>query len=71
MKKCRRDIIILRKCSKNHDHMLYCSWDMARDRSSIVNEVIRAIHLFIFFMKIFYTHKKAYKAPKQRLLRYL
>ena len=25
------DIIILHKCTKNHDHMLYCSWDMARD----------------------------------------
>ena len=23
--------IILHKCNKNHDHMLYCSWDMARD----------------------------------------
>ena len=26
-----RDIIILHNCTKNHDHMLYCSWDMARD----------------------------------------
>ena len=26
------DIIILQKCTKNHDHMLYCSCDMARDR---------------------------------------
>ena len=24
--------IILQKCTKNHDHMLYCSCDMARDR---------------------------------------
>ena len=23
--------IILHKCGKNHDHMLYCSWDMACD----------------------------------------
>ena len=23
--------IILHKCNKNHDHMLYCSWDMALD----------------------------------------
>ena len=23
--------IILHKCSKNHDHRLYCSWDMAHD----------------------------------------
>ena len=21
------DIIILHKCTKNHDHMLYCSWN--------------------------------------------
>ena len=31
MKKTPGDIIILYKCTKNHDHMLYCSWDMARD----------------------------------------
>ena len=32
MKKTHGDIIILHKCTKNHDHMLYCSWDMACDR---------------------------------------
>ena len=26
------DIIIYLTCTKNHDHMLYCSWDMAHDR---------------------------------------
>ena len=26
------DIIILHKCNKIHDHMLFCSWYMARDR---------------------------------------
>ena len=31
-KKMPGDIIILHKCVKNHDHMLYCSWDMACDR---------------------------------------
>ena len=31
MKKTHGDIIILHKCTKNHDHMLYCSWDMACD----------------------------------------
>ena len=25
------DIIILHNSTKNHDHMLYCSWDMMRD----------------------------------------
>ena len=28
------DIIILHKCNKNHDHMLYCSWYMVRDKCS-------------------------------------
>ena len=32
MKKMSRDIIILHKCTKNRDHMLYCSWEMVRDR---------------------------------------
>ena len=30
--KTRGDIIILEKCNKNHDHMLYYSWDIARDK---------------------------------------
>ena len=25
-------VINLHKCSKNYDHMVYCSWDMAHDR---------------------------------------
>ena len=25
------DIIILHRCTNNHDHMLYCSWDMVHD----------------------------------------
>ena len=29
-KKTLGDIIILHKFTKNHDHMQYCSWDMAR-----------------------------------------
>ena len=32
LKKTSRDIIILHKYNKNHDHMLYCSWDMVHDR---------------------------------------
>ena len=32
MKETPGDIIILHKCIKNHDHMPYFSWDMARDR---------------------------------------
>ena len=30
-KKTPRDIIILHMSTKNHDHMLYCSLDMAHD----------------------------------------
>ena len=31
MKKTPGDIIIVHKCTKNHDHPLYCSTDMARE----------------------------------------
>ena len=31
IKKIPGDVIILYKCTKNHDYMLYCSWDMACD----------------------------------------
>ena len=32
LKKMPEDIIILHKCTKNNDHMLYCPWDMAHNR---------------------------------------
>ena len=32
MKKTPSDVIILHMRTKNYDHMVYCSWDMARDR---------------------------------------
>ena len=32
LKKPFGDIIILHKCTENHDHMLYCSLDIARKR---------------------------------------
>ena len=31
LKKITGDIIILQKCTKSHDHMLYCSLDMAHN----------------------------------------
>ena len=31
LEKMPGDTIILHLCSKTHNHMLYCSWDMARD----------------------------------------
>ena len=33
MKKALGHIIILHKCTQNHDHMLFCSWDMVHGRS--------------------------------------
>ena len=35
MKKLPGDIIILHRCTKNHNHLLYCSWDTARDRCNL------------------------------------
>ena len=32
MEKTPGYIIILQNCTKNHDHMLYCSWDVVHDR---------------------------------------
>ena len=34
IKKELGDIIILHKCTINHDHMLYCSWDIVCDGCS-------------------------------------
>ena len=35
MKKIPGDIIILYKCTKNHDHMLYCCWDTVCDGCNV------------------------------------
>ena len=37
------DIIILHTCTKTHDHMLYCSWDMH------VTDAIVIFHYGLFF----------------------
>ena len=36
-KKPSGDIIILHKCTKNHDQMLYCSWDMECNRQNFLS----------------------------------
>ena len=40
------DIIILHKCAKNRDHMLYCSCDMARDGCNF-------FHFGLFFLPFY------------------
>ena len=41
MKKTPRDVIILHKCTKNHDHMPICSWDIWH-----VTYIIVVFHFF-------------------------
>ena len=36
MKNISGDIIILQRCPKNHDHALYCSWDMTHDMQFLI-----------------------------------
>ena len=45
-------IIILHKCTKHHDHMLYCSWDMVCD----------GCNCYFSFWAIFYP----YNSPKNQ-----
>ena len=37
MKKFTWDIIILQMCTKNHNHMMYGSWDMECDRQNFLS----------------------------------
>ena len=37
MKKIAGDIIILHMCTKNHNHMMYGSWDMECDRQNFLS----------------------------------
>ena len=45
LKKAPGDTIILNKCTKNHEHMLYCSLDMAH----------KGFNYYFSFWAIFYT----------------
>ena len=54
-KKTRRDIILL-KCTKNHDHMLYFSWDMVRDGCN-----------FYFHFVLFSCRFTAWKKKKNKI----
>ena len=40
------DIIILHKCTKNHEHMLYCFWDMVHDGCNCYFSFWAIFHLF-------------------------
>ena len=46
-KKTPGGIITLQKCTKNHDHMLYCSWD-----KWCVTDVIVIFHFGLFFARL-------------------
>ena len=37
MKKASWDVIILHMCTKNHNHMMYASWDMEYDRYTFLS----------------------------------
>ena len=37
MKKFAGDIITLHMCTKNHSHMMYCSWDTEWDRQNFLS----------------------------------
>ena len=40
------DIILLHNCTKTHDYMLYCSWDMVHDSCT---DIIVIFHFGLFF----------------------
>ena len=45
MKKVLGDIIILHKCTKNHDHIPYCPWNIACD----------GCNFYLSFQAVFFT----------------
>ena len=47
MKKTPRDIIILNKCTKNHDHMLYYFWEKARGTCNFYFSFLAIFYPFI------------------------
>ena len=58
--------IILHKCNKNHDHMLYCSWDMACD---VCNCYFSIWDIFFTFTKKQPQKSKWKKKIEKKLLK--
>ena len=65
MKKPPGNMIILHKCTKNHDYMLYCSWDMTRDGC---NFYFFSLEYFLFLYTLpcpknqsLYKNEKSYR----------
>ena len=50
LKKIPGDIIILHKCTKNNDHMLYCSLDMARNRFNCYFSFWAFINIYLYML---------------------
>ena len=65
MRKKAGDIIILDMCTKNHDHMLYCFWDMPCDECNFHFLFWAIFGLFTslttLIIKIFKKWKKHYE----------
>ena len=59
-KKLPGDIIILHKCTKNHDYMLYCSWDTMRDGCN-------SYYLF-WAINCFFNNPKSQNLKKEKKL---
>ena len=56
MKKASGDVIILQMCTKNHDHVIYGSWEMECDRQSFSS-------FWVIFCHFTRNNKKKKKIP--------
>ena len=63
MNKSPEDIIILHRCTKNHDHMLQCSWD------TCTMDVIFIFYFGLFFTFLFPKSKKSKFLKKEKKAR--
>ena len=67
MKKTPGDIIILHICTKNHDHMVYCFWDMMHDRC---NCYFSSLAIFVPFYPCKSPKKQTFEKMEKNGCRY-
>ena len=60
MEKTPGDIIILHKYTKNYDHMLYCSWDVVRDRCN-------CYFSFLLYLTFYHLPPPSHPAQKMKI----
>ena len=71
IKKASGDVIILYKCTKNHDHMMYASWDMEYNQRNFSSFWVIFYHLTPLLIPKIISWKNLNKTWRYKILSHI